>query len=939
MPTTATKIFALAALLIGLSLPSVAQNTKGDRPPSTRETRFKKSDKKKRHISGKKDDKPNNAQIGYEPRKKTKGGERSGRPITRVRKIKPSKSGSARNVYKERYWTANSSQKKAERTRGKDRSFSNRSQLSRLQSLQGPEPRPTHRKPKVKPRSDSRSYIARKTINIQARFPRPKRKVEKASTRDIAGRRIRTKNYHSKPQQITARPISGRTPSRSKAVKVPKSQSMQFGRFKNYSSVTKKRYEKRKRVVTRSVSAMGKSVYSQNGKFVNNSEKIPKATEQPEPNDRVLSRLKGLQSQPVPKDRRVRNKPLSVSRPFLKRRSTNVWSHFPRKKNKGEVATTTDIAGERLRTKNYHSPVQGITIAPSKFDRGRKRIGDRPYRGPSGGYRSVSRKGHKAWRGDIAGRSIRGIKTPREDRASRQRGGFVSGTQSGERRPGKEPLPVRKPGVWGDVLRFATGKIKGRAGVKGGGSVSGRVWNNGGNAINVRTPRADAGRAGTFQGNLKPKRRRHGGGSVSGKLWNNENEAVITKVPPRKALQINTNPTKVRRLNRKKQGEEFAGSIKANRPVKGGGTVSGKLWNNKRMPVTVRTPDERANRMRGYSGNIRASRPVKGGGSVSGKLWNNKRHAIEVRTPDDRANRLRGFSGNIRASRPVKGGGSVSGKLWNNGKTPITVRTPGDRAEKMRGFQGNLKVRPKNRVDVSGFPQKRKLLEDGQPGFVDQGEEYTGSIKYRKPEKSIGKGGTYQGTIKTKRPEKGGGSVSGILWNNNGKPINVRTPDGSAGRVGSYSGELRLSAFKRDYVRNPNSSSLATHKKRPTKSVFDEGKLQAKVLQPKYIKNKHAADNASKVKEPGRSYARAADFQGNIKMHKFTLFEKNRDLHPDAKFIRTNKNNVDEEKDILTNFKLWWARLFRKNETQPDHLKEKLRKPRYDKGEQGLWYE
>ena len=62
-------------------------------------------------------------------------------------------------------------------------------------------------------------------------------------------------------------------------------------------------------------------------------------------------------------------------------------------------------------------------------------------------------------------------------------------------------------------------------------------------------------------------------------------------------------------------------------------------------------------------------------------------------------------------------------------------------------------------------------------------------------------------------------------------------------------------------------------------------------------------------------------------------------LHPDAQFVKINKNNVAAEKDMMTNFKLWWARLFRKSETQPDHLKDKRGKPRYDKGEAGLWYE
>ena len=71
-------------------------------------------------------------------------------------------------------------------------------------------------------------------------------------------------------------------------------------------------------------------------------------------------------------------------------------------------------------------------------------------------------------------------------------------------------------------------------------------------------------------------------------------------------------------------------------------------------------------------------------------------------------------------------------------------------------------------------------------------------------------------------------------------------------------------------------------------------------------------------------------------MKKFDLFGK-RGLHPDAQFVKTNKNNVAGEKDAFTNFRLWWARLFKKNETQPDHLKDKGHKPRYDKGEQGMW--
>ena len=106
-----------------------------------------------------------------------------------------------------------------------------------------------------------------------------------------------------------------------------------------------------------------------------------------------------------------------------------------------------------------------------------------------------------------------------------------------------------------------------------------------------------------------------------------------------------------------------------------------------------------------------------------------------------------------------------------------------------------------------------------------------------------------------------------------------------------------------------------------------------------YIHNPSSSDEALKTREPGKAFARVSAYQGNVKMQKFALFEQNRKSHPDTKFIKINKNNVDEERDAMTNFKLWWSRLFKKEETQPDNIKYKGRKPRYDKGEQGLWYD
>ena len=91
-----------------------------------------------------------------------------------------------------------------------------------------------------------------------------------------------------------------------------------------------------------------------------------------------------------------------------------------------------------------------------------------------------------------------------------------------------------------------------------------------------------------------------------------------------------------------------------------------------------------------------------------------------------------------------------------------------------------------------------------------------------------------------------------------------------------------------------------------------------------------------KTHEASKAFGKATDYQGNIKMKKFELFAK-KEYFPDSKFVKTNKNNTDDERSVLTNFKLWWARVFKKSDSQPDHLKEKYKKPRYDKREEGLW--
>ena len=99
----------------------------------------------------------------------------------------------------------------------------------------------------------------------------------------------------------------------------------------------------------------------------------------------------------------------------------------------------------RIRGRNFSSKksIEGQPILPVR--KNRDRFGDRAYAGKAGWYKTASR--------------------------------------SGEKRPGLSPLPRRAPGIGADRIGKFQGNIRGGRPLKGGGSVSGRVWNNDGRPL------------------------------------------------------------------------------------------------------------------------------------------------------------------------------------------------------------------------------------------------------------------------------------------------------------------------------------------------------------------------------------------------------------------------------------------------------------------------
>ncbi|MBX7127126.1 MAG: hypothetical protein K1X47_15630, partial [Cyclobacteriaceae bacterium] len=573
-------------------------------------------------------------------------------------------------------------------------------------------------------------------------------------------------------------------------------------------------------------------------------------------------------------------------------------------------------------------------------------------------------------------------------------------------------------------LSFAGTFRRARTG-KGGGSKSGRLWNNGGQSVSdfrvgdgsVRAARYSGNTLGFggfsskglgFAGNFKTRRPPRGGGSVSGRLWNNKGLSTTEAIAGDGTVRASKYSGNMLGFGGfSSRGLGFAGNLRTRRPAKGGGSVSGRLWNNKGLSTsefragdgTVRASKYSGNMLGfggfspnglGFAGNLKTRRPAKGGGSVSGRIWNNRGQAISDFTAGDgtiRASRYTGnvlgfgdfsqqgagYAGNIRTRRPKTGGGSVSFRLHNNNGQSTSDFKASRSASLAARFTGNIQAGTTFSHNGYGYAGHIRTRRPRMGGGSVSGKPMNNQF-LPIPVANAGKGrreGTFQGNIRAGRPWKGGGSVSGKLWNNEEKPIDGRKPTLMDAQMVRFTYKEKKSPLERAYVQNPNASRLSILKRHPDATTYRVAGLQIKVRERNYVRKPYAADIALKGVAPGRRSAKAAeymhvmkrywsyrhnpnaadealdavapvkimgrigDYQGNFKMHKYT----DRRFHPDSQFAHGFRDNVKEERTILMNVKLFWSKLFRKNDTQPENLKEKIRRPRYDKREQGLWYE
>ena len=739
----ALKFIGAFALLFLLSVPSFSQNTKGDRPPvknqrQVRETKAKSYKKKEkgrtrdianRRLRTKDRSSANRANAQYPrpstyPKQNKKQLEKSARPLGRV--------------------------------------FSQPPREGRTKAWKGDVSGYRIRKVKPQRNDAARSNIFPQKDNdyVKGYSKRPKDEKPKVLTRNIQGGRVGQNKPKNKERAWQGRPDKG--PIRNQSIS---------GSVNNF--------------------------HPQTGPYVAYRKKLTQK-EKPVSNSEELATIRYLSRKPAGAAKGSIY-PASETKAFRQRGKKNVyWGKFSKK----ERPFTSDLTGGPLRTRNYKTIPAGLVGRDTLKFFGKKPFGDRSSR-LQGGYAMATGKGQRGWKGDIARFRLRKSAKRRKEVA----GEFIfprmlSISRSGE----KVGSPIQGGG-------FQSGSKQGEKAQLN--SVPGIIYGNpigGGRKSKIRPGFSIQGAG--YSGKIKRS-------SVRGFSTDGVNYSGKIKTSSVRGFST--------------EGVNYSGKIKTS-SVRGFST-NGVDYSGKIKSSSVRGfSTDGVN----YSGNVKSRRPAKGGGSVSGNLWNNDNNPIVGKISLNRAGA--NYGGNIKAKRPEKGGGSVSGVLWNNYNQAIIGKPP---------------------------------LTEGGVGFA--------------------------GNIKAKRMEKGGGSVSGILWNNNNQAIPVRPPG-----VAMSKSSLKASEYAKgmkliwDYEHNPNSAAAAL-----------------------------------KGIAPSKAMARIGDYQGNIKMHKFSDSR----LHPDAQFAHGYQDNVKGERTLLMNVKLLWAKLFRKSETQPENLKEKIHRPRYDKREKGMWNE
>ncbi len=208
-------------------------------------------------------------------------------------------------------------------------------------------------------------------------------------------------------------------------------------------------------------------------------------------------------------------------------------------------------------------------------------------------------------------------------------------------------------------------------------------------------------------------------------------------------------------------------------------------------------------------------------------------------------------------------------------------------------YQGNVKpkAKPSNSYNATRYQGDIKLKNDKNNGNNSHAAAtHQGDLKRQKTEPNSYAASTYQGDLKQKK----------------GKPNSYA--------ASTYQGDIKLSDTKysgnNKTKNNVNSYSASTYsggiKQRSQKS------------QANYFK---------------KLSAKAHAYEGDVKIKR----SSRKNTHPSIAYLEGKSKNSLAQKEKLRKRKIWWSRKD-KNSDQPDNLKRKNKKPKYDSRESEIWY-
>ena len=267
-----------------------------------------------------------------------------------------------------------------------------------------------------------------------------------------------------------------------------------------------------------------------------------------------------------------------------------------------------------------------------------------------------------------------------------------------------------------------------------------------------------------------------------------------------------------------------------------------------------------------YQGNIKARKPLIGGGSISGKLWNNDGKPILTEGQGKETRLATQFQGNLKFRRPITGGGSVRYKLWNNDEKPVLTEGQGKETRLATQFQGN---------------QKFRMAKTGG-----------GSIKYK-------------------------------LWNNNETPIHTQSGGKDARAVSKYQGTFK------------SAGSPA----KPGNEAKDAAVFRGRFKDYELIYGFSGIESARYGRKRTLAFMKLSQKKNRGYYIRMGITASRKQMHPSYSYTKSGESkNAAEEKEKTLKFRLWWSNLFKSNGNLPGSIKQKDKKPRYDKRESDLWY-